>query len=165
MKRAPANQFVASMTDGTAAQNAALCWRMHRGRVQVLLITSRDTGRWILPKGWPMAGKTPAEAAATEAWEEAGVQGDMDQGAPVGLYGYDKTRNPIDPLPCLVSVYALRVNALADKFPERKQRRRKWFDASVAAHKVAEPELRGLLERLRATDNGLRLAATGDNGA
>ena len=121
---------------------------MHRGRVQVLLITSRDTGRWIVPKGWPMSGKTSAETAVTEAWEEAGVQGSVDAAAPLGFYRYDKLRAAKDAIPCLVSVFALRVTKLADKFPERKQRRRKWFDAQKAARKVAEPGLRSLLSQL-----------------
>ncbi|MEN9850080.1 MAG: hypothetical protein RL128_243, partial [Pseudomonadota bacterium] len=58
-------------------QYGALCWRMHRGKVEVLLITSRDTGRWVIPKGWPIDGLAPAQTAAREAWEEAGVEGDI----------------------------------------------------------------------------------------
>ncbi|MDR7124861.1 NUDIX hydrolase [Pseudotabrizicola sp. 4114] len=148
MKPAAADQFTLTPTEGGASQHAALCWRMHRGRVQVLLITSRDTGRWIVPKGWPMAGKTPAETAMTEAWEEAGVQGSPDATDPLGFYSYDKLRGQKDPIACVVSVFALRVTGLADKFPERKQRQRKWFDARKAARKVAEPDLRSLLSQL-----------------
>ena len=148
MKQTSPDQFDPTLTKGAASQNAALCWRMHRGRVQVLLITSRDTGRWIVPKGWPMPGKTAAETAGTEAWEEAGVQGTPDAADPIGVYHYDKLRTPKKPVPCVVSVFSLRVQGLADKFPERKQRRRKWFDARKAARKVAEPELRRLLSQL-----------------
>lgn len=132
---------------GRAAQCGAICWRMHRGGVEVLLITSRDTGRWVIPKGWPMAGLTLAAAAAREAWEEAGVRGALDE-APLGAFGYDKVTKPGHVQPCRVEVYGLRVAALADKFPERKLRRRKWFDHAKAARKVAEPELRGLLMAL-----------------
>ncbi len=127
----------------TRSQLAALCWRMHRGRVEVLLITSRDTGRWIIPKGWPMDGFTQAEAAAREAWEEAGVQGGVRPDA-MGFYSYDKVLKA-GSIALMVAVYPLRVARLADKFPERKQRRRKWFPADKAARKVAEPELRRLL--------------------
>lgn len=137
-------------------QHGALCWRLHRGRVQVLLITSRDTGRWVIPKGWPMPARSPAEAAAIEAWEEAGVRGDMAVD-PLGLFEYDKTRAPKPALPCSVSVHALRVTSVATKFPERKQRRRKWFDAQKAAGKVAEPQLRALFARLVAQDKTLTL--------
>ena len=127
------------------SQQAALCWRLHRGHPEVLLITSRDTGRWVIPKGWPMAGISAADAAAREAWEEAGVEGAVGADA-IGFYGYDKLIGG-KALPCMVSVFPLRVARLADKFPERKQRRRKWFAAEKAARKVAEPELRALLHR------------------
>jgi 8-oxo-dGTP pyrophosphatase MutT (NUDIX family) len=126
------------------SQVAALCWRMHRDRVEVLLISSRDTGRWVLPKGWPMEGRDAPGAAAAEAWEEAGVTGVVNPNV-IGLFGYDKVIGPKVALPCMVSVFALRVAALARRFPERKERRRKWFAAEAAARKVAEPELRNLL--------------------
>lgn len=155
MKDAAADPEKMSDAPQTASQNAALCWRMHRGRVQVLLVTSRDTGRWIVPKGWPIAGKTGAETAAIEAWEEAGVEGPLDGADPIGRYGYDKWRSPKKVIPCTVSLFSLRVMRLADKFPERKQRRRKWFDAQKAARKVDEPELRALLSQV--TLQGKRL--------
>ena len=128
----------------TRSQTGALCWRMHRRRVEVLLITSRDTGRWVIPKGWPKDGMTAAEAAASEAWEEAGVRGQIAE-EPVGLFTYDKRRTAKPPLPCVVSVFALRVTGLADQFPERHERRRKWFPAAKAARNVDEAELRTLL--------------------
>lgn len=125
-------------------QYGALCWRMHRGRVEVLLITSRDTGRWIIPKGWPIAGLAPAETAAREAWEEAGVEGDVAADG-LGDFGYDKYLGPKHSVPCSVQVFGLRVAELKGKFPEKKERRRKWFAHEKAARKVAEPELRDLL--------------------
>ena len=130
-----------------SAQLGAICWRMHRGRVEVLLITSRDTGRWIIPKGWPMQGRTAAEAAAQEAWEEAGVRGEMLDSA-IGAFGYDKVLNPGKSVPCRVDVFSLRVAELKRKYPEDKMRSRKWFKHSKAARLVAEPELRGLLMAL-----------------
>lgn len=133
--------------DGTRSQCAALCWRMHRGRVEVLLITSRDTGRWVIPKGWPMPGKSAAQSAIQEAWEEAGVRG-KGQDRPVGQYGYFKIMADKSALPCVVTVYPLRVKELASRYPERKQRRRRWHDAEDAAKLVAEPELRALFLRL-----------------
>jgi 8-oxo-dGTP pyrophosphatase MutT (NUDIX family) len=132
-------------TGDPRSQVAALCWRMHRDRVEVLLITSRDTGRWVLPKGWPMEGRDAADAAVQEAWEEAGVTGVVNPDV-LGLFGYDKVMGPKAALPCMVSVFGLRVAALARRFPERKERRRKWFSAEAAARKVAEPELRSLLK-------------------
>ena len=69
----------------STAQIGAICWRMHRAKVEVLLITSRDTGRWVIPKGWPMQGLSDAEAASIEAWEEAGVRGDITPKASANL--------------------------------------------------------------------------------
>ena len=145
---------------GLRSQYAALCWRMNRGRVEVLLITSRDTGRWVLPKGWPMAGLDPAAAAAREAWEEAGVTGDVTP-EPLGLYTYAKVMKDAEDLPCAVTVFPLRVALLAARFPERKERRRKWFSAAKAARKVAEPELCALLESLALDPACLPGAETG----
>lgn len=144
--------------DGAQAQTqqGALCWRMRRGHIEVLLITSRDTGRWVIPKGWPVPGMDAVASAAREAWEEAGVEGDVSA-EPIGMFGYDKSRPGLAPLPCVVNVFALRVRRLADRYPERKERRRKWFTAAKAAHKVAEPELRALFAQL-ATGNRLLTA-------
>ena len=143
MNRPTAKSFEPDRSE-PSGQCGALCWRLHRGHVEVLLITSRDTGRWIIPKGWPHDGKTAAGAAAQEAWEEAGVEGLVTE-APLGLYSYDKMLKPGTALPCIVTVFALRVARLRRRFPERRERRRKWFDAAKAARKVAEPELRALL--------------------
>ncbi len=142
--------------EGPTVQVGALCWRLRRGRVFVLLVTSRDTGRWIIPKGWQVAGLTLAEAAGREAWEEAGVTGQV-QDAALGSFGYDKVIAPGMAVTCRVSVHALRVAGVAHRFPERKARRRRWFSAGKAAHKVAEPGLRDLLQRL--SDDGPRLLA------
>ena len=124
-------------------QFAALCWRLRRGRVEVLLVTSRRTKRWIAPKGWPMKGLTPAAVAAREAWEEAGAVG-----APLdlclGLYTYVKTPEPgeMGPgTPCAVAVFPVEVRRLERTFPEAGQRRRKWMSRRKAAARVAEPEL------------------------
>ena len=125
-------------------QFAALPWRVSDGKPQVLLITSRDTGRWILPKGWPMQDETPADAAATEAWEEAGVKGRVAP-ACIGIYSYDKTMED-GSLPVAVAVFPVEVEKLAKRYPEAGDRRRRWFSRRKAAEKVAEPELRAILE-------------------
>lgn len=130
--------------DATRTQYGALCWRIQRGAVQVLLVSSRDTGRWIIPKGWPMKGLAPQEAALREAWEEAGVQGVADPIC-LGLYPYQKVLSPDRAIPCVVSVYAVKVSRLRDRFPERKERRRKWFSPQKAAGKVEGPALRALI--------------------
>lgn len=145
---------LADTAGDTRSQSGALCWRRHRRRVEVLLITSRDTGRWVIPKGWPKDGMTAAEAAASEAWEEAGVRGQI-AAEPVGLFTYDKRRTAKPPLPCVVSVFAMRVTGLADQFPECNERRRKWFPAGKAAQNVDEVELRALLLALDADPDRL----------
>lgn len=129
-------------------QYAALCTRRKGKRTEVLLITSRDTGRWILPKGWPMEGKTGAEAALIEAWEEAGVIGHLT-GPPVGSYASQKVLIDSHPMPCRVEVHPVHVEKLAARFPEKGQRRRKWTGVKKAAKLVIEPELAAILRRLR----------------
>lgn len=131
-------------TDTTRTQHGAICWRLHRGAVQILLVSSRDTGRWIIPKGWPIQGLTPHETALREAWEEAGVAGEA-HALCLGLYPYQKVLTPDRAIPCIVSVYAVRVARLRTRFPERKERRRKWYSPQKAAAKVEEPALRDLL--------------------
>ncbi len=144
------------MTDSTApsTQVAALCWRKHHDQIEVLLITSRDTGRWVLPKGGTMRGLTGPEAAAVEAWEEAGVEGTVATEA-LGYFGYDKIVAQDLAHPCMVSVFPLKVAELARRFPERKERRRKWFAVDKAVGKVVEPELQALLIGL--CDGSLKL--------
>lgn len=145
----PENRFPISLSGQTKrdvrTQFGALCWRVHNGKCQVLLITSRNTGRWVIPKGWPMDGMTPVEAAAQEAWEEAGITGKPSERA-VGVYSYTK---PLDAskLPCLAMVFPIKVKTLHADWPEKKQRERKWFPLKKAAQKISEPELQQIILR------------------
>ena len=125
-------------------QFAALCYRVRRSKVQVLLVTSRGSRRWIVPKGWPMEGKTPADSAQQEAWEEAGVTGKPD-GTCLGVYSYAKGAGEEGDLPCLAMLYPIAVKSLAKKYPERSQRRRRWVSRKRAAKMVAERELARLI--------------------
>ena len=132
----------------THDQVAALVWRKagKKKKIEVLLITSRDTGRWVLPKGWVEHREDGAEAAKREAWEEAGVEGTV-QDEPVGHYRYDKTQSGDEPaLPCIVAVYALAVKRQAKDWPERDERERNWVSPAKAAKLVDEPELQELLD-------------------
>jgi 8-oxo-dGTP pyrophosphatase MutT (NUDIX family) len=121
-------------------QFAALCYRMNKGKPEILMITSRATRRWIIPKGWPMDGKTPAYSALTEAWEEAGVIGKPIDLC-LGLYSYRKSMGPKQFLSCVALVYPVKVKSLAIVFPEAGQRKRKWMRPKKAAERVIEPEL------------------------
>ncbi len=138
---------VSDLPEGQArTQVAALCWRREAGGPEILLITSRETGRWVLPKGWPETGEAGAATAVREAWEEAGVKGEVG-GDCVGLYAYHKVLGPERGVPCIVAVYPIEVRAQSRAYPEAGERRRKWFSAKKAAARVAEPELREILLR------------------
>ena len=127
------------------AQFAALPWRRQAdGSVKVLLITSRETRRWVIPKGWPMIGRTPCEAAAQEAYEEAGLVGEAE-GRPIGAYTYDKRLRDGTVRPVTVQVFALEVMVERLSFPEQGQREKLWTDPATAAQLVDEPELKTLL--------------------
>lgn len=128
-------------------QVAALCLREGRTGREVLMVTSRGSGRWILPKGWPMKGRTLAGAAQQEAWEEAGVIGHVHE-TPVGYYSYRKRHRTGLPLACRVELFRLDVADLARDWPEKKKRKRKWMPADEAAATVDEPELAAYLRRL-----------------
>lgn len=126
-------------------QFAALCWRVHNGKPEVLLITSRGTNRWIIPKGWPTIGLTPSEGAMQEAWEEAGVQGKAYDRS-LGLFSYVKKIDKNATLPCVAMVYPVKVKKLAKDFPEAGQRKRKWVSPKKAAAMVSEPELAHIIK-------------------
>lgn len=126
-------------------QVAALCYRGSGKKKEVLLITSRGSGRWILPKGWPMEGKSAAEAARIEAWEEAGVQPAKVAKHALGSFEYTKDRDEGLPLPCDTYVYPVKVEKLARNYPEAGERKRKWVAPGVAADLVDDPGLKDLL--------------------
>ncbi len=131
-------------------QYAALPYRRRGEAIEVLLITSLGTKRWIIPKGWPMKNKKPHKAAAQEAVEEAGVKGTIAS-MPIGQYRYWKRRTR-DFVLCEVSVYPLQVSKQLKSWPERGQRDLRWFTPEEAALHIDEPELaelvRGLPQRL-----------------
>lgn len=125
-------------------QFAALCYRIKNDKPEVLLITSRGRKRWILPKGWPEAGLTPAQGALREAWEEAGVKG-RARDICLGVFTYLKLDARATRLPCLALVYPVKVAKLVKDYPEAGQRRRKWVSPKRAASMVSEPELKEIL--------------------
>jgi len=125
-------------------QFAALCWRKRRDDVQVLLVTSRRTGRWVIPKGWPMDGLTPTEAAGQEAWEEAGAEGKVNDTC-LGVFTYTKNMEDDDDLPCAVAVFPMKVKKTRSDWPEVEARKRKWFSLKKAASQIHEPELQRIL--------------------
>lgn len=119
-----------------------------KGQIKVLMVTSRDTGRWVMPKGWEMDGKKPWRAAEIEALEEAGATGYIAKDA-IGTYRYPKIHDDGSVQPCLVRVYPMIVEKLLRDWKERKERTRKWFSPKAAAKRVDEQELSDLLASLQ----------------
>jgi 8-oxo-dGTP pyrophosphatase MutT (NUDIX family) len=130
-------------------QYAALPYRRRPDGLEVLLITSRDSGRWIIPKGWPIAGLSPSQAAAREALEEAGVTGRISSER-IGAYHYDKRLADDTSTRCDVEVFALEVVDQLDSWPEQHQRRREWLGIEQASTRIAETELRALIRNFGA---------------
>ena len=128
-------------------QVAALCHRGDADDREYLLITSRETGRWIIPKGWPIRGLKSNETALQEAWEEAGVRNSTASSKPVGRYSYNKRRVTGLEVPVETLVYSVAVQELAAKFPEVHERTLKWVKASEAANMVNEPELKSIFRK------------------
>ena len=127
-------------------QIAALCWRRDKsGEVEFLLVTTRRTSRWTPPRGWPMEGRTMAEAAAVEAWEEAGARGVVAD-MPAGAYRYDKLKS-VGGLgsPVEVTVFPMEIESLEVVYPEASQRKRRWMPRDAAADAVREPSLKRVI--------------------
>lgn len=122
-------------------QVAALCYRGTGDEREFLLITSRQTKRWIIPKGWPVRGLESNEAALREAWEEAGVRRGEVSADPVGTYTYQKRQDTDWAFPVQTLVYSVAVRDVADRYPEHSERTRKWVSATAAAGMVDEEEL------------------------
>ncbi|HEX2759403.1 MAG TPA: NUDIX hydrolase [Rhizomicrobium sp.] len=127
---------------GSLIQVAALCWRSSP-KLEILLVTSLRTRRWILPKGWPQDGMSLAQSAAAEALEEAGVTGTV-AAEPIGRYHYLKEKNG-SALPCVVEVFSLFVTGRHASWAEQGARQILWLPAERAAAKVAETGLRRIL--------------------
>lgn len=125
-------------------QAAALPWRLRDGKIEVLLITSRQTGRWIVPKGWIEPGEPPHEAALREAREEAGIDGDIDP-EPLGSYVYMKHLPSGLIRRCEVTIYPLRVTAERDDWPEQELRHRSWLSPADAARRIQDAPLAELV--------------------
>ncbi len=124
----------------TRVQYAALPYRQDDDTVEVLLVTSLGTKRWIIPKGWPMSGRRPHEAAAREALEEAGVVGTVGREA-IGTYHYEKRRKSGATVPCTVEVFPLDVGTQRKRWPEKGRREVKWMPPEEAAKTVSDTEL------------------------
>jgi 8-oxo-dGTP pyrophosphatase MutT (NUDIX family) len=129
-------------------QYGALPYRISNGhRPEFMLVTSRETRRWIIPKGWPKRGKSPHRSAAREAFEEAGVLGAVGRRA-IGSFSYEKRLKSGRSVQCEVRVFPLKVKRQRKEWPEKRERRVKWLSASKAAQKVKDPTLSKIIQQL-----------------
>jgi 8-oxo-dGTP pyrophosphatase MutT (NUDIX family) len=133
-------------------QYAALPYRSGEGADrEVLLVTSRKTRRWIIPKGWPLEGKPPHATAAREALEEAGLVGTVTK-QPIGSYSYVKRAKGGDAIECEVHVFPMEVTAQKRRWQERGEREMQWFSIADAAAAVDDPALANLIRSFERTD-------------
>jgi len=132
-------------------QLGALCYRTtEAGGTEILLITTRETKRWTIPKGWPIEGRKPHQVAEQEAWEEAGVVGHAKKRS-YGSYDYRKKLSDGERVSAVVDVHVLAVKRTKRRFPERGERRLAWFSPDEAARLVEEPRLQKLIRRFGAS--------------
>jgi 8-oxo-dGTP pyrophosphatase MutT (NUDIX family) len=138
-------------------QYAALPWRKAPG-LEILLITSRETRRWVIPKGRPMPGHSAAESAAQEAYEEAGIRGEMTAQA-MGHYTYNKRQRGGAKKRFHVDVFAMEVTEVLDLWPEAHEHARQWLPPQEALDLVEEPELAALIRTFAGEHLGQALPA------
>ena len=132
-------------------QCAAFPFQERNGETHVLLVTSRETKRWVLPKGWTEKRGCGAEQAEREAFEEAGIIGRIAPDA-IGAYAYPKRLNGGATVTCDVEVFALMVERLLEDWPEKAERERRWFTLSEAAMAVDDGGLVTLMLQLAAPE-------------
>lgn len=126
-------------------QAAALPYRRKGKAIEILLVTSRETGRWVLPKGGIARGRKASEAAAAEALEEAGIKGRISSKC-LGVYTYAKAELGADRL-CRVEVFPLKVKKILPTWHEQRERTRRWMSPEEASSHVAESDLAELIRR------------------
>lgn len=139
-----AGAFCVVSAPSQARQVGALPFRKRRGKVEILLITSRETKRWIIPKGWPMDGLQNYNAARREALEEAGIVGRVGK-IPIGHFQYDKRLKNGDVRRCHIYVYKLEVKTMLRNWHEKHERQRRWFTTEKAAALVDEVGLKAII--------------------
>lgn len=126
-------------------QAGAIPYTIVDGRAVFLLITSRRSGRWIFPKGAPIEGHQPWQVAAREAYEEAGIEGEIE---PVSIGSYRTLKRTIPPAFIDVDMYALRMVRQLDDWPERGKRHRHWVILPEAKRLLSDPKLAVLAAEL-----------------
>ncbi len=120
-------------------QSGVIPYRIMDGKIEVMLITSSGSKRWVIPKGLIEPDMTPEDSAAKEAWEEAGVLGKVFPDL-MGTYEYYKSGCTWQ-----VDVFLLQVETVLDNWPEAYKRKRQWVSIPKAIKRVDEPELKLIL--------------------
>ncbi len=120
-------------------QSGVIPYRIMDGKIEVMLITSSGSKRWVIPKGLIEPNMTPEDSAAKEAWEEAGVLGLVFPNL-MGTYEYYKSGCTWQ-----VDVFLLQVETVLDNWPEAYKRKRQWVSIPKAIKRVDEPELKLIL--------------------
>ena len=144
-KRKSAKQAALRAAKG---QYGAIPIRLTRkGKAEVLLVTSRGTRRWVIPKGWPIRKLSPADTAVREAFEEAGIKGRILRSKPIGRYRYRKS-DQAELGKITVQVFLMQVKRQVQEWPERAERKFRWVRPRRAATMVAERKLALLLARI-----------------
>ncbi len=131
-------------SSGLIRQSGAIA--INDGRICV--VSSRSGKRWVVPKGCMEPGKTAAEIALQEAWEEAGLVGVL-QPEPVGSYFYEKAG-----FTCHVTVFLMTVTDMAEDWPERSIRERRWLSVAQALQRIEDAGLRELIREATACKTG-----------
>lgn len=143
-------------------QAGALPWRLKPKKAEVMLVTGRRSKRWMIPKGWPVDGKSLADSAAQEAFEEAGIKGKVDPD-PIGRFRHVKQHLIVGDMEVEIVVHPMAVEKQLDDWPERGERDRKWFELGEAAERVDSDHLRTLIvefgESLKRTKRRKKAAA------
>ncbi len=124
-------------------QSAVVPYRFRDGQVEVMLITSLQTQRWVVPKGHLEPDMSPSESAANEAYEEAGLKGAVRNRA-IGVYDYIKIDEIVD-VTRRVEVFPMKVSHILDDWPEKAMRQRKWMTLEEAVDAVDEPDLKKII--------------------
>ncbi|MEZ5856781.1 MAG: NUDIX hydrolase [Hyphomicrobiaceae bacterium] len=135
-------------TDHPVRQCAALpILTADDGSIRIGLITTRETGRWIIPKGWPKPGVPGHQSAAQEAIEEAGLEGAIAT-TPIATYNYRKRLHILASITCTVEVYPLHITKRRKSWPERAERQLQFLPPAAASKLVDDPGLARLLSNL-----------------
>ncbi|MBH8552005.1 NUDIX hydrolase [Nostocaceae cyanobacterium CENA357] len=123
----------------TFKQSGVIPYRVQNGKIEILLITSRDRQKWVIPKGGISNGMSPPASAAKEAWEEAGVIGQVNINK-LGTYKYRKRGKSYQ-----VQIYLMPVEMVCEEYPEVGKRQRQWLDFTKAIMLVKQASLQRII--------------------